>query len=152
MLSWNEILLLLFVLIAVPALLIALPIYLLCGGLRSFALRPLQSCFEGLEVHLAHQPGDVSFVYHTYRGFFLWSTEDEHRIFASPDEATKLLRRLLWFNLTWGMLSHGQIFIPFLALGNYRAQMSAIERQRYSAEHQLGSILENKDAITNSNP
>ena len=40
-----------------------------------------------------------------------------------------LLARLLRFNLTWGMLSYGLLFVPFLAIGNYLAQKRSIEKQ-----------------------
>ena len=127
--TWSDRFLILFVIFVVPAVLIGLPIYLLSGGLRTFALRPLQRCYEGIKAHDRPQQGDVVFVYHTYRGLLVWFTQDEHRVYAPPADAEKLLGRLLRFNLTWGMLSRGLIFIPFLALGNYFSQRRAIERQ-----------------------
>lgn len=129
----GERLLILFVIIAVPLLLIVVPIYLLMGGLNSFALKPLQRCFAGLTWRDSAQAGDVHFVYHTYRGFLLWSTQEEHRVYAPPGDAKQLLWRLLRFNLTWGMLSYGFVFIPLLAIGNYLAQKRAIERQEHDS-------------------
>lgn len=119
----------LLVILAVPCLLIGVPIYLLSGGLRTFALRPLERRFEGLDVHARPRSGDVYFVYHTYRGFLLWTTQDEHHVFAPPVVAEKLLGRLLRFNLTWGLLSVGMLFIPLLAVGNYFSQRSSIRKQ-----------------------
>src|SRR5262245_938066 len=127
--TWSERLLIIFVLIATPLVLIAVPVYLLSGGLRSFAARPLRRCFEGIDIHEQPQPGDVQIVYHTYRGLLLWGIQTEHRVTAPPNDAEKLLKRLLRFNLTWGMLSHGCLFIPFLATSNYLAQRRSIERQ-----------------------
>jgi hypothetical protein len=82
------------------------------------------------------EPGDVKFIYHTYRGLLLWFTQTEHRVFAHPEDAEKLLKRLLRFNLTWGMLSYGFVFIPVVSYGNYRAQLRSIRQQ---AEAQVGN-------------
>lgn len=130
---WDRIFIVL-VLVAVPLVLVAFPIYLLFGGLYSFARRPLERCFEGIELHDEPKPGDVAFVYHTYRGLLLWATQTEHRIIAPAGDAERLLGRLLRYNLTWGMLSRGFLFIPFLAVGNYYAQRSAIRRQSKGLE------------------
>jgi len=127
--SWSDRVFILLVLVAVPLLLVVWPLYLLFGGLRTFALRPLQRCYSGIRLRESLGPGDVQFVYHTYRGLLLWATEDEHRVIAPVDDAERLLGRLLRFNLTWGMLSHGTLFIPFLALGNYYSQRELIRQQ-----------------------
>lgn len=127
---WQDRIFIWLVLIAVPLVLIAFPIYLLCGGLYSFARRPLERCLEGIALHDAPQPGDVVFTYHTYRGLLLWCTQSEHRVIAPAADAERLLGRLLRFNLTWGLLSYGLLFIPFLAVSNYYAQRSSIRRQK----------------------
>lgn len=127
--SISERILIIFVLIAVPFTLIVLPIYLLTGGLRKFGLRALERRFEGLQLRKQPLAGDVFLVYHTYRGFLLWSWQEEHRGFASERDARELLKRLLRYNLSWGLLSYGMIFIPFLAIGNYYAQKRSIESQ-----------------------
>lgn len=75
------------------------------------------------------QHGDVCFVYHTYRGFLVWFVQDEHHVCAPPEDARSLLTRLLRFNLTWGMLSYGLLFVPLLAISNYVAQKRSIEKQ-----------------------
>lgn len=108
---------------------VGVPVFVFSGGLRSFALKPLQRRFEGIEQHSIAQDSDVSFVYHTYRGFLLWFVQTEHRVIAPASDAEKLLGRLLRFNLTWGLLSYGVIFIPFLAIGNYFAQRRSISKQ-----------------------
>ncbi len=125
----GEKLLFLFVVIGVPLTFIGVPIFVLMGGIQKFALKPLQKRFAGLDLHDSPQPGDVSFVYHTYRGFLVWFVQDEHRISAPPEDARLLLTSLLRFNLTWGMLSYGLIFIPLIAIGNYYAQKRSIEKQ-----------------------
>ncbi len=107
-----------------------LPFYLVFGGgIAKFALRPLKRCFNGTEPRETPERGDVSFTYHTYRGLLIWVTQDEHNVHASCDDARTILRRLLRFNLTWGMLSYGLLFVPFLAIGNYKRQMKIIEQQ-----------------------
>ena len=115
--------------IGVPVIFIGVPVFVLTGGPQKFALKPLMARFKGIQVHDVPQPGDVSFRYHTYRGFLLWFVQDEHNVIASPDDARLLLARLLRFNLTWGMLSYGLLFVPFLAIGNYLAQKRSIEKQ-----------------------
>jgi hypothetical protein len=125
---WQDRLLIGAVLLLV-VLSVVFVIYLATGGLYSFARRPLERCFEGIRLHAMPEPGDVTFVYHTYRGLLLWFTQTEHRVVAPPEDAEKLLKRLLRFNLTWGLLSYGLIFIPFVSYGNYRAQLRSIRQQ-----------------------
>lgn len=133
--TWGERLLILFVVVAVPLTFIGVPIFVLMGGIQKFALRPLQRCFASCDLHPCLKPGDVSFVYHTYRGFLLWSVQDEHRVFASPADAKILLKRLLRFNLTWGLLGYGFLFIAPLAVLNYYAQKRSIaEQERQAAQ------------------
>ncbi len=127
--TWSERLFFLLVMIGAPLLVIVFPIYLLFGGIRTFALKPLKSCFNGIQVRESPEPGDVECVYHTYRGLLVWVTQDEHRFFATADDSRRLLGRLLRFNLTWGLLCPGMIFIPLLAVGNYYAQKRSILQQ-----------------------
>lgn len=119
--------------IAVIGGLIVLPVYLvMCGGIMNYALRPLQRCFTGIELRDLPRKGDVSITYHTYRGILAWVTQQEFAGYTTPDQARTLLKRLLRFNLTWGMLSYGLIFIPFLAIGNYLVQLRSIRIQSES--------------------
>lgn len=131
----GERLFVILVLIAVPLLLIGLPIYLLMGGLHAFARKPLERCFSGIEWRVVPELGDVKFEYHTYRGFLLWWTQTEHQVAAPPNEARRLLKRLLRFNLTWGLLTGMILILPFLAVGNYYAQLRAIARQEQDLAH-----------------
>lgn len=125
----GERLLILLVMIAIPLTFIGVPIFVFMGGIQKFALKPLQNRFTGLDLHDSRQSGDVCFTYHTYRGFLLWFVQDEHLVCASPEDARLLLARLLRFNLTWGMLSYGLLFVPFLAVGNYYFQKRSIAKQ-----------------------
>jgi hypothetical protein len=120
--------------IVVLLIVFVLPFYLVFGGgMAKFAIGPLQRRFYGLAIHEEPTPGDVSFVYHTYRGLLIWVTQDEHIIHAPPEDAEKLLNRLLRFNLTWGMLSCGLLFVPFLAIANYKTQLESIRAQTSSS-------------------
>ncbi|MHC2068605.1 hypothetical protein ACYFX5_14160 [Bremerella sp. T1] len=98
-------------------------------GIDQIGVEPLKRCFEGLELHETQQSGDVSFVYHTYRGLLFCTIQEEHHVFADPETAKTLLKRLLRYNLTWGMRTNAVVFIPILAVGNYFAQKGAIARQ-----------------------
>lgn len=112
--------------------LLGVAVFFLREGIGSFATKPLQACYRGLSVRSTPLPGDVSFNYHTYRGLLIWFTQDEHQVSAAPEEARCLLRKLLQFNLTWGLLSYGLAFVPFLAVYNYLVQRRSITRQARS--------------------
>lgn len=74
--------------IAVLLIVFVLPFYLVFGGgMANFALGPLRRRFSGLTVHELPAPGDVSFVYHTYRGLLIWVTQDQHIVHAPPVDA-----------------------------------------------------------------
>lgn len=128
--TMSEQLLILFVMIAVPLTFIGVPLFVFTGGVQKFALKPLQKRFVGLDLHDARQTGDVHVVYHTYRGFLVWFVQDEHHVYATAEDARLILSRLLRFNLTWGMLSYGFLFVPILAIANYSAEKRSIERQQ----------------------
>ena len=91
--------------------------------------RALERAYTGIDIHTVPAPGDVVLIYHTYHGFIAWNSETTHRIVLPPEHARELLGRLLRFNLTWGMTSHGMIFVPLLAISNYIAQRSSISKQ-----------------------
>jgi hypothetical protein len=139
----GDIILFAFLFVAIPLIFIGVPVFVFSGGLRKFALKPLQRACEGIETHDQPRPGDVSFVYHTYRGFLMWFVQEEHRVSAPPEDALVLLKRLLRFNLTWGMMSRGILFIPLLAVGNYFAQKRSIQRQRRNLAEQQGWTTSN---------
>ncbi len=116
-----------------PFLVIGIPIWVLWVGIDNIGLRALQRCYHDIELHETPQDGDVTFTYHTYRGILAWATQDEHHICAPPDEALKLLNRLLRFNLTRGLICAGAFFVPFLAIGNYWSQRRSIFKQQAAA-------------------
>ena len=66
---------------------------------------------------------------HSYRGLLAYFVQTEHCIHASESHARECLKRLLKYNLTWGMLCPGMVFIPILAFGNYFTQRRSITRQ-----------------------
>lgn len=94
-----------------------------------FARKPLLRCFEGVDRVNRQEKHDVTFTYHTYRGLLIWCIQDQHIVHAPYMDAKMILKRLLIFNLTWGLLSYGLIFIPFVAVGNYRSQLGSIRQQ-----------------------
>lgn len=99
-------------------------------GICSRTAGTLERCFEGVSIHDSQQPGDVYVAYHSYRGFLVWFVQQEHQFYATPEDAKQVIAKLLQFNLTWGLLSYGALFIPFLAVGNYYAQLKSIQNQQ----------------------
>jgi hypothetical protein len=99
---------------------------------------PLAKRYAGIEVHAVPVPGDVQFVYHTYHGFLVFFVQTEHRVSCPPESARALLGRFLRFNLTWGMLSYGLVFVPFLAFSNYVAQKRSIAKQEAALRMRQG--------------
>jgi hypothetical protein len=91
--------------------------------------RALHKRYADLEVRVIPQSGDVVLRYHTYHGIFVWFTPTVHHVALSPQNAHKLLGRLLRFNLTWGLVSYARLFIPPLAIWNYFAQLRSIAMQ-----------------------
>ena len=99
------------------------------GSITDFGLPALQRCFDGLDLHEHPAPDDVTVTYHSYRGLLAYFVQTEHCLHAPESDARKCLNRLLKYNLTWGMLCPGMVFIPILALGNYFTQRQSIRRQ-----------------------
>lgn len=98
-------------------------------GYERLARRSLERRYAGLDVHEALQPGDVVLTYHTYHGLIAWFTQTPHQVALPPDDARKLLGRLLRFNLTWGLVTYGVLFIPPVAVVSYFAQRRSITAQ-----------------------
>jgi hypothetical protein len=98
-------------------------------GYEALARRSLRKKYAGLEVLAIPQAGDVFLAYDTYHGFLAWCTPMPHHVALPPDDARKLLGRLLRFNLLWGLLCPGVVFIPLLAICNYLAQRRSIAAQ-----------------------
>lgn len=96
---------------------------------EDLALRSLKRRYADLEVHSEPLDGDVILTYHTYHGFLAWFTQIPHHVNLPPDDARKLLGRLLRFNLKWGLVTYGAAFVPPLAILNYFAQRRSIAKQ-----------------------
>lgn len=108
---------------------------LILKGYRRFmaaAERSLSRAFEGTTPCSARAPGLVEVVFHTYCGLLAFTHQREHRFWATPEDARRILARLHRFNLTWGLLARGALLIPFFSLGNYWAQRSRIASQESS--------------------
>ncbi len=89
----------------------------------------LTRLLEGTRSPEGRLPSDVVVVYHTYAGVLVHGVQSEWRFAAPPEQARRILRRMLRTNLTWGLLVPHLVVVPFLALGNYWAQMRSIRRQ-----------------------
>lgn len=74
-------------------------------------------------------PDDVVVAFHTYLGFLIFWTQTEWRFAVAPDEAKQILWRMHRHNLIWGWICPGALFIPFLSLFSYQAQLWSIRRQ-----------------------
>jgi len=94
-----------------------------------FAQRSLERKYADLEIHAVPQVGDVLLTYHTYHGLIAWFTQTPHHVALPPDDARKLLGRLLRFNCTWGLVTYGVLFIPPVAILSYLAQRRSIADQ-----------------------
>lgn len=127
---------LVFVIIATVVILVVLAVgaLLFFRGFEHFARRALERRYTDLTIHPVPQTGDVVLAYHTYHGFIAWFTQTHHYVFLSPEDARTLLGRLLRFNLIWGLVTPGALFIPPLAILNYFAQRRSIVAQECTGE------------------
>jgi hypothetical protein len=98
-------------------------------GYERLARGALRRSYAQLAIHDAPRSGDVVLTYHTYHGFVAWFTQATHQVALPPRDARILLGRLLRFNLTWGLLTWGVVFIPPLAILNYFQQRRSIALQ-----------------------
>lgn len=96
---------------------------------ESAAQKALVRVYEGLRVHQVPQDGDVFLCFHTYHGFVAWFTQTTHHVSLPADDARLLLRRLVRFNLSWGLLTWGALFIPLLSWVNFRQQNRSVRDQ-----------------------
>lgn len=117
------------VVLGVAVILIAVPWLIVSGRASQFFATRLARRFEGLAIRETPTDGDVQLVYHTYSGFFLWFSQMEHVVYGPADDVRALLKRLLRWNLTWGMLSAGLVFIPVLSLISYAGQLKSLRAQ-----------------------
>ena len=92
----------------------------------------LRATYTGLDIHPARHAGDVELVFLTYFGLAGGGYQCKHHVFLPPEQAGVLLKRLHRFNLRWGWLCPGGIFVPFLSYANYRSQLRVIRAQTAS--------------------
>jgi len=90
--------------------------------------------YDGIVFQSVPKPDTVLVTFCTYDGFLAWVTETTHHGYATADDARLLLRRLHYYNLTWGLFCYGMIFVPFISFFHYRQQMKAIDRQSNISE------------------
>jgi len=114
--------------IATPLGLIFFALYLY-RGYEYLAKRSLERSYADLELRATPEPGDVILTYYTYHGLLVWFTQTPHQVVLSPRDARKLLGRLFRFNLTWGLITYGSLFIFPLAILNYVGQRRSIAYQ-----------------------
>jgi hypothetical protein len=96
---------------------------------------------QGIEnIYIQFRPSDspatgtVHVKYHTYSGLIAWFTQTEHSMYLQPEQARQFLKHLRNYNLKWGLLSYGCLFVPILTFGNYWDQMRAISKQEKAEE------------------
>jgi multisubunit Na+/H+ antiporter MnhB subunit len=104
-------------------------VFSLLDGYERWAQRSLERKYAGLDIHEFQHPGDVKVSYHTCHGVLIWFTVAHHCVWLPPDQARLLLGRLLRFNLCWGLLARGGIFVGPLAIVNYIAQRRSVNAQ-----------------------
>jgi len=91
--------------------------------------RAVLHAYDGLNVRRERLTGDVAVEFDTYFGMLGGGYVWKHRVFLPSNEAETLLKRLHSFNLRWGWLSPGGLFVPFLSLWKYRSQQKAVRLQ-----------------------
>lgn len=146
----GEWLLFVFVMIAVPATLIGVPIFVFMRGIQKFASKPLERCYHGLQIHPSTQPGDVSFVYHTYRGFAIGSESIDSMCPVSdaiavwirehPDHAVReILVDFTNVNYQWGDAPVACL-LPFIRQGVEHFRFRASANSALALESLLGPM------------
>ncbi len=96
---------------------------------RRQAEAAIERAYANLHPHWPAVDGDVTLLFHTYFGFFVWFSQIEHRVALPPDQARVLLRRLHQFNLNWGLLCPFVVAVPLLSLVHYWEQTRSIRNQ-----------------------
>ena len=119
---------------------------LLFRGYEHLARRSLERRYAGLSIHAIPRTGDVVLTYHTYHGFIAWFTQTPHHVVLPPDDARILLGRLLRFNLTWGLVTCGVVFVLPLAVLNYLGQRRSVCEQEASGSFPASETTSPVDA------
>ena len=91
--------------------------------------KKFRKVFDGVEFNNANGPGLVELRYHTYDGILMWFVQTEHHIYLKPNDAREVLRRMLRYNLSWGLLAAGGLLVPLVAIPSYFGQKKTIASQ-----------------------
>jgi hypothetical protein len=113
---------------------LAVIIVVVVGAVKYNPARRLRSILdEELSADdVEHEPL-VGIVFHTCYGVLHFSVHNTHNLRLSAPAAERLLRRLHRFNCTWGWLTPGGPFVPFVSRSEYKAQLRSIEEQKQFA-------------------
>jgi hypothetical protein len=110
---------------------VAWPFLKLFHFYQAASLRALERIYA--EVGVNEPPGHgeplVEIEFYTHHGLLFWTTETKHQLTLPYEKAGELLRRLHRFNLKWGILAYGALFIPFISLFNCWSQRRRMRRQ-----------------------
>ncbi len=96
---------------------------------HAWTQRAFLRIYSDLDIHDDPQPGDVRIHYATFHGFLVFTTRSPHDAILPEADARKLLRRLLWFNLTWGLFAYLSFFMVPLAILEYFVQLRSFPAQ-----------------------
>jgi len=112
------------------AILIATPVFVLQTFRRSRsgddASSDIYAGLTGARALDSVRPGEVHLTFHTYSGLIIYFVQRRHDVVLPVDQGKILLGRMLRYNCSWGLLSPGCVFIPFLSYFEYRAQMKKV--------------------------
>jgi hypothetical protein len=93
-------------------------------GFEKLARSSLQRCYQKLPESQGDQLVTIRFT--THHGLIAWFTSIPHEVTLPPEAAQVLLNRLLRFNLTWGLLTWGALFLPIFSVVSYFSQRRVI--------------------------
>ena len=94
--------------------------------MRKAAPRALRQIYQEADRRDSKSPHRVQIRFHTYWGFLVFFTQQEHRVELPADTAEVMLARLHAFNLRWVFFAAGAVFIPIFSWFNYRNQLKQI--------------------------
>ena len=109
-------------------LLIGVPI-LAIRMIRTKPEKKFRRVYDGIEFSNVDGPGLAKLHYHTYDGILVWFVQTEHQVYLKPDGARELLKRMLRYNMTNGLLAAGGLLVPLVAIPSYFAQKKSIASQ-----------------------
>lgn len=104
--------------------------------------------YDGLRIETNQRPGLVRFRLHTYDGFLVWFTQTKHEGFAPPNDASKLVGRVLRYNLSHGFLAAGGLLVPLVSVPEFFSQRRSVKHQ--TQQIQPEPVPNTDDPIPNS--